>query len=261
MQTTLLQYQYVSRNLTRSLETVATDPIVERQTKYYLENIGNVKSIDEFIDDDRLYSFAMKAFGLEDMTYAKAFMRKVLEEGVDDRESFANRLNDDRYRKFAETFNFERYGETATVFSRAQEGVVQAHTRQTLEEREGVQNEGVRLALYFARKAPEIESVYDLLADRAIAETVYTALGLPNEFALANVDKQAQYIGEKIDIEKLKDPEYLDKFLERFSSLFDLQNGPAVPQVPNLMITAGPPTTIGFGESLLSSIQKLKLGG
>ena len=36
-----------------------------------------MKSIDDFMKDTRLYNYAMKAFGLDDMAYAKAFMRKV----------------------------------------------------------------------------------------------------------------------------------------------------------------------------------------
>ena len=53
------------------------------ETAYYLKHIGDVKSIDDFIKDTRLFNYAMKAFGLEDMAYAKAFMRKVLVEGVE----------------------------------------------------------------------------------------------------------------------------------------------------------------------------------
>ena len=203
----------------------------------------------------------MKAFGLEDMTYAKAFMRKVLEEGIDDRKSFANQLADDRYRQFAETFNFKRYGETATIFSRAKEGVIADYTRQTLEEQQGSSNEGVRLALYFSRKAEEIDSVYDILADKALAQTVYTALGLPDEFAMADLDKQAAYIGERIDIEKLKDPEYVNDLMERFSTLYDLENGQTTQNVPNMIVSSGPASIIGLGEGLLASIQNLKLGG
>jgi hypothetical protein len=261
MISTLLQYQLVTSDLSRSLTTVSADPMVERNTEYYLENIGSIKSIDDFLGDDRIFAYAMKAFGLEDMTYAKAFMRKVLEEGIDESSSFANQLTDDRYRQFAETFNFDRYGETATIFSRAQEGVTEAYARQTLEEREGASNEGVRLALYFSRKAEEIDSAYDILADKALAETVYTALGLPDEFAMSDISKQAAYIEDHIDIEKLQDPEYLNDFLERFSTLYDLENGQNLQTVPNLLVSGGSASVVSFGENLLASIQNLKLGG
>ena len=122
----------------------------------------------------------MKAFGLEDMTYAKAFMRKVLDEGIDKRDSFANSLTDQRYREFVETFNFARYETTTTIFDRTRQGTVDRYVRQTLEEDAGAQNEGVRLALYFERKASRASvSAYSILADPALLKVVQTALGIP----------------------------------------------------------------------------------
>ena len=56
--------------------------------------------------DYRLYHYAMKAYGLEDMAYAKAFMKKVLESDLSDPKSFVNKLIDKRYREFAAAFSF-----------------------------------------------------------------------------------------------------------------------------------------------------------
>jgi hypothetical protein len=258
---TLTQVQIVRNNMDRTLATIAADPAVERQTEYYRENIRNIKSVDDFLADDRIYRYAMTAMGLEDMIYAKAFMRKVLEEGIDGRNTFANQLADTKYKDFAETFNFARHGSAATVFGRAQEGIVQKFHRQTLEVRQGEKNEGVRLALYFERRAPGISNAFDILADRALAETVYTALGLPDSFAMADIDKQAAYFDEHIDFEKLKDPEYLSEFLGRFSALYDLKNGPQAVASPTLAVFGNGPGVVSFSEGLLSSIQSFKLGG
>src|SRR5690606_2538255 len=104
----------------RAMDRVEREPMVDRETKYYLENISKVKTIDEFVKDDRLFRYAMKAHGLEDMAYAKAFMVKALKEGVRDPDSFANKLQDKRYAEFVSTYNFERYGEKATTYNRVQ---------------------------------------------------------------------------------------------------------------------------------------------
>lgn len=103
---TFTSFHLINRDLSRSLERIQSQPVVQRETEYYQANIGRVTSIKEFVDDDRLFRYAMKAHGLEDMTYAKAFMVKVLEEGVSDPESFANKLTDKRYADFARTYNF-----------------------------------------------------------------------------------------------------------------------------------------------------------
>jgi Protein of unknown function (DUF1217) len=259
MLNTSLAFRLISTDMDRSLARTAESPMVEREAAYYLENIGSVRSVDDLMANDRLYRFATKAFGLEDMSYAKAFIRKVLEEGVDDRSSLANKLTDGRYREFAEAFNFARYGTATTSFGRTQQGTVDRYVRLTLEEDAGRQNEGVRLALYFERKAASIDSPMDILADPALLRVVQTATGLSPLTAAADIDKQAELISARVDVEDLKDPDKLSKFLSRFTSLWELENRPATATVPT--IVAGQPIMIGFSADLLASLQNLKLGG
>ena len=80
----------------------------------------------------------------------------------------------------------------------------------------------MRLALYFERKAPGLTSFYQVLADPALAQVVRTALGLPDSFASADIDKQVALFESKIDIADLKDPEKLSKFMQRFTSLWEI---------------------------------------
>lgn len=255
-----VSYRIISENLDRSLKTTAAQPQVERETKYYLANITKVKSLDEFLADDRLYSYAMKGAGLSDMTYAKAFMRKVLKEGIDNEKAFANGLADPRYRKFAETFNFARYGETALSFDRTQQGTVDNYIRQTLEEDAGNQNEGARLALYFDRKAADIDSIFDILGDKALLQVVHTAFQIPELSALMDIDKQAEMIRKKLDVEDLKDPEKLKSLLNRFTSLWELDHGGSSSGMTGTSALFGQ-SNVGISSSVLSAIQNLKLGG
>jgi hypothetical protein len=255
-----VSYRIVSENLDRSLKTTAKQPQVERETKYYLANITKAKSVEDFLGDDRLYSYAMKAAGLSDMTYAKAFMKKVLTEGIDDKKAFANGLADPRYKKFAETFNFARYGATAVAFERTQQGTVDNYIRQTLEEDTGNQSEGARLALYFERKAPEIDSIYDVLGDKALLKVVHTAFQINELTSLMDIEKQAEMIGKKFDIEDLKDPEKLKSLLNRFTSLWELDNGSSASS-SNAAVTILGGANVGISGDILSAIQNLKLGG
>lgn len=106
MTTTMTSYQAVTRNLAQSLARTAARPMFANDTAYFEKNIGKVKNLDDFMKDDRLYRYAVEAFGLGDMAYAKALMRKVLEGGVTSPDSFANRMSDQRYREFAAAFDF-----------------------------------------------------------------------------------------------------------------------------------------------------------
>ncbi len=209
--TTYTSYQMIAGNLTTSLERVSEQPDVARETEYYLANIGNVKTIDDFFADARLYNYAIKAHGLEDMGYAKAFMRKVLTEGIDTDDAFAKQLTDSRYTDLVELLNFARNGTAATSFEKAQKGVVDKYTRQTLEQNAGEENSGVRLALYFERMAPSITNAYGLLADDALAQVTRTLLQMPDEFAASDIDKQAAAIENVIDIKDFQDPTKLSK--------------------------------------------------
>lgn len=259
MTTTYTSYRLIAQDIPRSIERIASQPQVARESEYYLSRISEIKSIDEFMADTRVFNYAMKANGLEDMTYAKAFMRKVLTEGIETDDTFANQLADSKYKEFAETYNFARYGGTATVFTKAQQGTVDKYNRLTLEEEAGTDNTGVRLALYFQRTAPQITSVYGILADTALYEVVRTAFGIPPELAASNIDKQADMIRARIDIEDFKDPEKLSKFMDRFTALWELDN-PSFGSVNSSLLLS---SSSGFDLSpdLMLQLNNLKLGG
>ncbi len=258
MLTATASYQIISNNLTRSLQTTASKPDVARATKYYLAHIGDVKTIDDFLNNDHLFSYAMKAFGLEDMTYAKAFMRKVLTEGTDDPQSFGNKLTDKRYLAFAQAFNFKRYAAATTAFDITQQGTVDKYYRQTLEGDAGSQDQGVQLALYFQRMAPNVTSVYGLLADKALLKVTQTALGLPEASGALDINKQAALISKKLNIDDLKDPAKLDKLITRFTSLWQVQNETTAPANVLLVDTS---TSFGISGNLLAGIQNLRTRG
>ena len=110
MISTFTSYRLYSQDLPTSLARTAAQPNVARDVQYYQDNIGKVTSVDQLLKDRRLFSIAMKAHGLEDMTYATAFMRKVLESDLNDTSSFARKLADPRYIELARSFNFTTSG-------------------------------------------------------------------------------------------------------------------------------------------------------
>jgi hypothetical protein len=191
--------------------------------------------------------------------YAKGFMRKVLEGGIDDEDSFANKLTDPRFKEFATAFNFQRYGETTTTFTRTQEGTIDRYVRMQLETTAGQDNEAVRLALTFQRKAPDITTAYGILADKALLEVAMTALQLPDAFSAYDIDKQAEIIASRIDIADFKDEEKLNKFVERFALMWDVSNNvTAQASILPLFTTSGSAGSIGISSDLMKSMQ-LKL--
>ncbi|MCB1378765.1 MAG: DUF1217 domain-containing protein [Alphaproteobacteria bacterium] len=198
----------------------------------------------------------MTAFGLKDMIYGKAFMRKVLTEGLDGEKSFALQLADTRFREFAEAFNFARYGSSATAFDRAQKGTVDRYMRIQLEADAGQTDEGIRLALYFQRKAPAVTSVYGIMADPALYKVVQTALGLPAAFSGVDIDRQADVIISRIALEDLQDTEKLDKLIVRFTAQWQATSNPTATVPPQIGLSGSLLAT--FDNSLLLNMQTLK---
>lgn len=253
---TVASYQQIARNMDRALGTLSRRSDVKRETDYFLSNIRTVRSADEFLKNDRLYRYAMTAFGLEDMIFGKAFMRKVLSEGVDGPKSFALQLADPRFREFAEAFNFARYGAAATAFDRTQQGTVDRFLRIQLELDAGQRDEGLRMALYFQRKAPQVDSVYGLMGDPALYKVVQTVLGLPAAYSNTDVDTQAAYIRSRIDIADFADPAKLDTFITRFTARWQAANGVPAQSMPQVGL--GRPLLAAFDNSLLLSMQLLR---
>lgn len=258
MLSTFTSYRLIAKNLSQAIQRKGAESTVARETAYYQANIEKVKTVEDLLSNQRLYAYAMKAHGLEDMTYAKAFMRKVLNEGVDAKSAFANRLTDERYRAFAKVFDFTTYGADTTLRTATNDKTVAAYHRQQLENDAGADDTGVRLALYFARKAPEVTTGYAVLADTALSQVVKTVLGLPDagasETALA---RQAELIETKLDLASFKDPAKLEKFLQRFTAIWDAQNNAATAPVLSLF-TDSP--SAGLDANLLLSLQRIRSG-
>lgn len=259
MLTTSAAYKQIKNDMTQALQRAVAGAGVAREQSYYLERISGIKSIDDFLSDRRVFAFAMEAHGLSDMTYAKAFMRRVLEGGTDDPKSFANKLPDRRFREFAETFNFKRYGTATTAFDRTQQGTVDRFARQKLEQQAGETNEGVRLALYFERKAPKINSYYEILADRALYRVVATAFGLPESASRIDIDRQKEMLAARFDLADLRAPDKLAQIIARHTALWDTTHGAKTAGSAATFYAGG--GVVGISESLLSTIQGLKLGG
>jgi hypothetical protein len=257
--TTIDSLRQVTTRLDATLERTARRPDVKREADYYLAHIGSIRTLDAFMANDRLYRFAMQAHGLEELTYAKALIRRVLSEGPSRSDALANRLADPRFREIATVLDFGRLGSATTSFTRAQQGTVDKYVRQALEVETGQQSEGLRLALYFQRKAPEVTSAYGLLADRALLKVTQIALGLPAQSSSLDIEKQADLISQRLTIGDLKSPDKLGRLLDRFAARWDIEN-PTSTSVPPVTGLGSSSAAAGIDATLLARIQTLGRG-
>ena len=257
-------------------------------TNYYLANIGKVTTVSQFVNNYQLFSYAMKAFGLSDMTYAKGLMTKVLNGGVTSSTALANTLSDPRYKAFATAFNFAADGASTTTTTATTTGTTAKYIEQSLEDNQAKTNQGVSNALYFSRHASSITSVYGLLADSTMLSVVETAYGISSTLGQSDIDTQAALLTKVVPIADLQDDTKVGKMISRYTAKYDVYNsdgannvlladtsdamtsildaangvGSTVPadSVLNLFDSASS-SSIGISTNLLLSLSKLTKGG
>src|SRR5579871_6154443 len=110
MTTTTAAYLSVSQNIARYRAMTTAEPGVKSAGAYYQAKIGNVTSIQDFVGNYRLLSYALDAYGLGDQVRNTALIKKVLEGGVSSPQSLANTLSDSRWKAFAAAFDFTGKG-------------------------------------------------------------------------------------------------------------------------------------------------------
>ncbi|MGO7029491.1 DUF1217 domain-containing protein [Rhizobium ruizarguesonis] len=225
---------YYKQNKIRYLEgdelTEATDAANDEIT-YFREQMATITTASEFLADDRLVSFALEAKGLDPDDVTSDELEKMFSSDLDDEDSYVNKLDDNRFGELVGSFNFDQDGNisadpTGTVQQRGDVlETIDSYVRLTLEDDQGDSNTGVRLALYFARKAPEISNAYDILGDSALFEFFTTTFNLSSYVSNMDVDKQAEMVDNFIDMKDLSDPDKVDDLIQRFTAMYDMANG------------------------------------
>jgi hypothetical protein len=226
----------------------------------YTEAVQKIRSVDDLLADRTAIDFVLEAKGLEPKKVSNDFLRQLFESDLSDPKSFARQQDDFRFVEIVASFNFDaegnvgtresgiqgRYGQTLTEF---------LYLQQSLEEQTGEDSPGARLALYFRRMMPEINTAYDILADTALLEVFRTAFSLPPEISSMDVDKQAALVERYMDFEKLQDPDELEKFINRFIAMYDLENQTSFDPVLSLFSNS---SSIGISADTLLAMTQLK---
>jgi hypothetical protein len=228
---TTAAYLAVENNLSAQQAATAGQGDVKTATNYYLSNIGKVTTVSQFVNNYQLFSYAMKAFGLSDMTYAKGLMTQVLNGGITSSSALANTLSDPRYKAFATAFNFAANGASTTTTTAATTGTTAKYVEQTLEDNQAKTNQGVANALYFTRHASSITSVYGLLADSTMLSVVETAYGISSTLGESDIDTQAALLSKVVPIADLQDTTKVASLVSRYTAQYDVSNATTVSNV------------------------------
>ncbi len=248
----------VRENITEQTKAKETAAV---ETKYYSEKMLSIKTSSEFINDDRLTKILLTAYDIDPKSVTKDFLKQVFASDLKDPKSFVNQQKNTVWAEILGTFNFDTKGNLAKRdqgVSIQTQGKILAtenlYNRQTLEQQQGESNNGVRLALYFERMSKSITSAYDILGDTALLEFFRTTYSLPQEFSNMDLDKQAALVKKYMNLEELKDPEKVQKIINKFTALYDLENSNSSSSA--LSILTGGGATGGISADLLAAISQ-----
>lgn len=244
---------------TAQREVHARSPEIQRNIAYFNENIGNVTTAEELVSDRRLMTVVLGAYGLGDEIDKRAFVRRILEDGVDTPGTLGSRLNNQSYIDMARDLRFDT-GSPRTGSSTLQNQIVSDYLEQNFEIAVGEQDQSLRLALDFKRRAADLSDRgwFAFLGDRPARSVLETALGLPSDIASLDVDKQkelfenraAQILGSS-DPATLSDPAQIDKIVSRYLILDEATRGPSATTRGSVALTL---LTSGFGPFASQSL-------
>lgn len=227
----LTGWSYLNRTLDKQTQAFDKSPQISRDTEYFEKNISKVRSAEDLVADRRLLRVALGAFGLGDDLNSKAFVRKILESGADDKSALANRLSDVRYGEFSRAFGFGDGGPPKTTSQSWARDIVSKFQRREFEVAVGEQDQSMRLAMDAQRSLPEIATTagkdetrwLKVLGNPPLRQVFETALGLPASFGQADLDLQVSEFSDRakrqlgIDsLAELSDPALQKTVIDRF---------------------------------------------
>ncbi|MET4114827.1 hypothetical protein ABIB90_001831 [Bradyrhizobium sp. JR4.1] len=230
----------------------------------YQQAIAGIDSVSDLLANRPMVDFILLAKGLDPRKVSTEFLKKIFSSNLNDPKSFANTESDPRFAEIAASFNFDSQGNVARLpmmgpQKRDQFRETQAnYVEQSLEQQQGDANPGVRLALYFQRKAGDITSAYDILADKALSEVFRTTFDLPDSMAAMPIDQQAKFVDRFMKIKDLSDPAKVTKLLNRFSAMYDIRNSQSTGQGQSPLLNLFQGSGSGISDSTYLAIAKLR---
>jgi Protein of unknown function (DUF1217) len=244
--------------LTKAVADIKTD------ATYFATKMADVADLADLLKDSKLTSFVLSANGIDPKTVSADTLKKAFTSDPAKAKSFINTAAGEQLKSIVDAFNFGTDGKLVdTKLGSAQnKGALDAtndlYLHQTLESQEGETNDGIRLALYFQRQAPSVNSVYDIMADSALYSVITTTYSLPSAISSMDVDAQAKLLKKFIDVNDLHDDKKLNKLLQRFSVQYDLKNNNGSGSTSLSILQSS--RSVGVSAATLLSIAQLKSG-
>ncbi|MDD7971729.1 DUF1217 domain-containing protein [Roseinatronobacter alkalisoli] len=227
----LAGWAFLNKTRERQEASFTAAPAVKNDLAHFRQNFAAISSTEDLVKDRRSFRVILSAYGLEDDINSGAFIRKIIDDGVDDRKALANRLTDRRYKALAQDLGFLTAGSKTVAPGDLKERIAAQFQSRSFERAVGAQNQDMRMALALQRELPDLVQGYAsdnaqwfaVLGNAPMRKVMETALGLPKEFGALDVDQQVVRLKSSVsrrfnvsNLQALSEPENMDKLIKRF---------------------------------------------
>ncbi|MCC5992202.1 MAG: DUF1217 domain-containing protein [Rhodobacteraceae bacterium] len=238
----LAGWAFLSRTQERQQASFADAPAMRNDVAYFRDRFDQIGSAQELVSDRRVLRVVLGAFGLHDDLDSRAFIGRIIEDGVSDPRALANRLTDKRYAALARAMQHLAPDAAQPAGSGLRDHIITRYQARSFELAVGEQDQSMRIAMNLQRELPKLLEDYStenarwfaLLGNPPLRKALETALGLPREFAALDVDQQVSRLKaatrRQFGAEQMADltaPDALERLTQRFlvmSQINSIQN-------------------------------------
>lgn len=236
-----LGWAFLKRTASTQQAALSKSPEVQRDADYFRAKIGKIDTAAQLVADRRLLRISLEAYGLEADTDARAFIKKVLDDGTLKTGALSMKLADPRYKALAEAFGFGDFPVPNTKLSDFADKLLSRWQERRFETAVGEQNGDLRLALNARREmaalagstASETTKWLKVIGNPPLRNVMQKALNLPDSFAALDLDKQVAVLRDRADrafgdttISQFKSPDKVEDLIRRFLTRAEMATAP-----------------------------------
>lgn len=233
-------WNFLQSTLEKQEATFASSSDITRSRETLSETLSQPFSLNDLMGDRQVLGPVLQAFGLGSEIDKGAFIRRIIEDGPDNSEGFAQRLNNPDFIALSRTFQADSDGLiriTPTILS----GIIENFQREAFETAVGEQEPDLRLALNFEQSVGELarNSVSDtsfwfrVIGNAPLFEVFDSAFILPDGFGNLDIDKQAEILQNRAEqvlgndpVQKLTTDDGIEAIARKFLLQRQIEDGP-----------------------------------
>ncbi|RQP07145.1 MAG: DUF1217 domain-containing protein [Paracoccus sp. BP8] len=252
-----LGWKILARTMTTQRNAFVQSSAMETARDYFARKMPEVVTAESFVNDRKLLTVALRAFGLDADINSRYFIRKVLEADPEDKSSLVNRLADKRYLNLNRAFSAYFSSATEALDVDLSE-ILERYNSRSFEKNIGEQYAEIELALNAQRELREIARAdisenakwYQILASKPLRQIFEGAYGLRGGFSALPVDRQLSELKTKTakltgsdGVSQFSSGQALESILRRYLLRSQMEASPATSgySVALALLTSRPP--------------------